>query len=120
MAQTIILSQGQFMKTTITLMALTLFSSEVFAANHCAKYTNYPRYMKAIEAVAKYQDYSVEEFCSLPRVWDVEAQPSRIVKRDGEVIPHVTVQQHFEYDSCLFMVNETDYTISQHRCYSGM
>ncbi len=101
-------------------MALTLFSSEVFAANHCAKYTNYPRYMKAIEAVAKYQDYSVEEFCSLPRVWDVEAQPSRIVKRDGEVIPHVTVQQHFEYDSCLFMVNETDYTISQHRCYSGM
>ena len=107
------------MKSIFALMTLTLMASTATAANLCSKYENLPRYMKAIETVAIYQNYSLEEFCSLPKVWDVEAQPSRVINRDGEVIPHVRVQQHLEYSSCLFMVNETNYSITSHKCYSG-
>lgn len=117
MAQTF--SQGPAMKH-ITLLALTVLSTSAFAGNLCSKYESYPRYMKAIAAVASNQNKTLEVFCSNPRVLDIEAQPSRIITREGEVIPHVRVQEHFDYDSCLYMVNETDYSISQSRCYSGM
>lgn len=103
-----------------TLALIALFSTSTFAGNLCSKYESYPRYMKAIAAVASYHNKTLDAFCSNPRVLDVEAQPSRIIKRDGEIVPHVRVQEHFEYDSCLYMVNETDYTITESRCYSGM
>lgn len=104
----------------ITLLALTVLSTSVSAANMCAKYESSPRYMKAIATVAASHNKTLEAFCSNPRVLDIEAQPSRIITREGDVIPHVRVQEHFDYDSCLYMVNELDYTISQSRCYSGM
>lgn len=107
------------MKSIFALLSLTILSTTASAANLCSKYETSPRYMKAIETVAAHQDYSVEEFCTLPQVWDVEAQPSRIIDNKGEVIPHVRVQQHLEYSSCLFMVNETNYTITSSKCYSG-
>lgn len=108
------------MKSIFALLSVLLVSTTTAsAANLCSKYEKYPRYMKAIETVAAYQDYTLEEFCSLPQVWDVEAQPSRLFKRDGEIIPHVRVQQHLEYSSCLYMVNETDYSITSSKCYSG-
>lgn len=107
------------MKSILALLSVTILSTSAHAANLCSKYEKYPRYMKAIETVATYQNYSLEEFCSLPHVWDVEAQPHRLFDRDGEIIPHVRVQQHLEYSSCLFMVNETNYTITSSKCYSG-
>lgn len=108
------------MKTIFTIISLTVFATSASAANLCAKYEKYPRYMKAIETVALYQDRTLQEFCSLAHVWDVEAQPDRLYTREGEIIPHVRVSQHFEYSSCQFMVNETNYTISKSNCYSGM
>ncbi len=111
--------KGPFMKH-ITLLTFSLLSTSVFAGNLCSKYESYPRYMKAIATVAESQNKTLDAFCTNPRVLDIEAQPSRLIARDGEVIPHVRVQEHFEFDSCLYMVNENNYTISQSRCYSGM
>ena len=107
------------MKAVTTLFALSFLSITASAADLCTKYENKPRYMKAIETVAKYQQYTMEEFCSHPRVLDIEVQPSQVINNKGEVIPHMSVQQHFSYDSCLYMVNETDYSITRARCYSG-
>jgi hypothetical protein len=106
------------MKKIIVLALITL-SATANAANLCSRYENSERYMKAIKFLADYQEYSVSEFCNLPRVWDLEIQPTRIINREGEVIPHVRIQQHMEYDSCLFMINETDYTLTSSKCYYG-
>lgn len=106
------------MKYFIFVLSLCGLSS-AYAANACAKYEGQARYLKAIEVVAKDHDLTLEELCNLPKIWDVEAQPSRIIIRDGTVIPHVRVQLHQEYSSCLFMVNELTYTITKQNCYSG-
>lgn len=102
------------------LLGLTLIAGTANAANLCTKYESSPRFMKAIAEVAKYQNYTTLEFCTLPLVWDVEVQPSRVINNEGEVIPHVRVQQHKEYDSCLYLLNETDYSMTKAYCYSGM
>lgn len=100
------------------LLTLALTVNFAFAAG-CEKYNNFPRYKKAIETVAADNKMSFEELCTHPRYLDVEAQPSRVILRDGEVIPHVRVQLHGEYDSCLFMVRDSDQVITSRRCYSG-
>lgn len=103
------------------LVGLLSFASSLSAAeNMCATYAKYPRYMKAIETVAAYQNYTTEEFCNHPGILAIEAQPSRIILRDGTVIPHVTVQKHLEYSSCLYMVSDIDQSITKANCYSGM
>lgn len=107
------------MKQLSFLLTAIFFSSAVSASNLCARYENSPRYMKAIETVATAQDYSVAEFCSLPRVWDLQVDPTRRINEKGEVIPHVRVQQHYESDSCLYLIDETTYDIVQTKCYSG-
>lgn len=107
------------MKHLSLVLTAIFFSSAVSASQLCTRYENSPRYMKAIATVAAAQDYSVEEFCSLPRVWDLQVDPTRKINEKGEVIPHVRVQQHFESDSCLYLVDETTYEIVQTKCYSG-
>lgn len=107
------------MKQLSFLLTAIFFSSAVSASNLCARYENSPRYMKAIETVATSQDYSVAEFCSLTRVWDLQVDPTRRINEKGEVIPHVRVQQHYESDSCLYLIDETTYDIVQTKCYSG-
>lgn len=108
------------MKNLSVLFALATLSTSVSAADLCTKYEHNARFMKAIEVVAKYQKYTKEEFCNLERVLDVEVQPSHVVDYEGNVIPHVQVQQHKSWDSCLYLVNETDYSMTQAYCYSGM
>ncbi len=88
--------------------------------NHCTEYeTREPRYIAAIRAVADYAMYGFEEMCTLPTIWDIEAQPDRVVTREGDVIPHITVQLHREFDSCLYKVRDSDKAITSSRCYSG-
>lgn len=106
------------MKKMILSLALTLTATSAIA-NHCDQFADNPRYLKAIEAVAKTQDRTVENFCTRPGLLSIEAQPSRIISYEGEVIPHVRIQQHFSWDSCLYLVNELDYSITQTKCYSG-
>lgn len=106
------------MKKTILMAILSLTSVSAFA-DHCAKFENNERYTKAIIAVATAQERTYEEFCNRPALLEIEAQPSRIINKKGEIVPHVRVQQHFSYDSCSYLVNETDYSITETRCYSG-
>ena len=104
------------------LLAISLFLSvsSAFAVNHCDDYTaREPKYLEAIRAVAAWTERSFEELCNLPGVLDIEAQPSRVITREGEVIPHVTVQLHRDYDSCLYKVRNSDKVITSSRCYSG-
>ena len=108
------------MKKITLLMALATLSTTVSANDLCSKYEHNPRFMKAIEVVAKFQKYTKEEFCNLERVLDIEVQPSQVIDREGNVIPHVQVQQHKSWDSCLYLVNELDYSMTQTYCYSGM
>lgn len=111
------------MKMLLVVMAL-FGSSAAFAAdsavNHCARYENRPQYLAAIKAVAAFNNVSNEELCANTRILEIEAQPTHIVTVEGEVIPHVQLQLHFDYSSCLFMVRIADNVITSNRCYSGM
>lgn len=98
---------------------MVILSPITFANNNCTKWENKPDYVKAIEVVANNEGYTYSEICQLPKIWDIEAQPSRIILRDGTVIPHVRIQLHMEYSSCLFMVNRQNWAITEQRCYSG-
>ncbi len=89
------------------------------ATDLCSRYEARPRYTKALQVVANFMNLEFQELCRLEDVLDIEVQPSRIVTREGEVIPHVQVQLHRAYTSCIFMVNDEDGSISNHRCYSG-
>ena len=85
----------------------------------CSRYEAKPRYTKALHVVAEFMNLGFQELCNLSDVLDIEAQPSRIVTRNGDVIPHVQVQLHKAYSSCLFKVNDGEESVSEHRCYSG-
>lgn len=108
------------MKKMMVAFSLAFLSTSAFATtNHCEKFANSPRYLKAIEAVAKYQERTLEDFCTRVGMLEIEAQPSRIITPNGDVIPHVSIQQHFSWDSCKYLVNEIDYSITNVKCYSG-
>lgn len=96
----------------------TLFSASAMAADLCSFYASNARYTSAIQAVADHQNYTITEFCNLPHVQQIEAQPSQVITREGDVIPHVRVQLHSAEYSCLFMVRDADKVITSSRCYS--
>lgn len=106
------------MKKLIAVMCL-VGSPLIMATDLCSRYENNVRYSKGIDVLAQFQNYSREEFCQLPRVLDLEIQPGRIITREGEVIPHLRIQQHYAESSCLYMISEIDWSISEKRCYSG-
>ncbi len=110
------------LKMAAALVALVFAAGFAQAApvNHCADYADRePRYLEAIRAVAEYTMRSFDELCTLPGVLDIEAQPDRVIERDGTVVPHITVQLHRDYDSCLYKVRDRDKAITSARCYSG-
>lgn len=99
---------------------IMLLSSTVFAQGDlCAKYSHNERYTAAIKAVANLEQFSFEELCTLPKILDIEAQPSRVITPQGDVIPHVQLQLHMSYQSCLYMVRDADKVVTSSRCYSG-
>lgn len=104
-------------------LALVLASSAAFAqnvpsGNKCEKYFGIPRYMQAIQVVAKNAKWSVEEMCTLERIWDVQAEDTQVVNKKGEVEPHVRVYLHRNEDSCHFMVRNADLVVTDKKCYS--
>lgn len=109
------------MRSALIVFALLVssvgFAKETYVAG-CGKY-NQPRYLTAITTVAKNLDMTFEELCTLPRILDVEAQPSHTLTREGERIPHTRIQLHMSYESCLYMVRDADQVITSQRCYSG-
>lgn len=104
----------------LILIGTMVLSFAAFAQNNkCDRYAGNVRFTKAIETVAQNLDLSFVELCNLPKIMDIEAQPSRLISREGEIIPHVRVQLHMSYESCLYMVKDSDQTISKQYCYSG-
>lgn len=103
----------------ILVLLMASFSATAMAQNNCDKWSHRPQYMEAIKAVAQAEKYAFAELCASTEILDIEAQPSHIVTREGEVIPHVQIQLHMNYKSCLYMVRNTDLEITSHRCYSG-
>lgn len=108
------------MKKFTILLPLFALSTSISAADLCTKFESNKRYMNAIRAVSKFQNYTKEEFCNLPNILSIEVQPSHTIDNQGNEIPHVRVQQHSSWDSCLYLVNELDYSMTKTYCYSGM
>ncbi len=106
------------MKVVLASLML-LGSSQALAQNLCTRYENRPLYLAAIQAVAQTEKMTFEGLCSNAEILDIEAQPSHTVTREGEVIPHVQLQLHMNYRSCLYMVRNADKVITSSRCYSG-
>lgn len=75
--------------------------------------------MKAVSAVALAFDSSVEELCQSTKFIGIEAQPNRIVTRDGEVIKHTSISLHYATSSCVYFVHDQTHKISKSWCYSG-
>jgi hypothetical protein len=103
----------------ILVFLMASFGMTAMAQNNCDKWSHRPQYIEAIKAVAQAENYDFAELCTAPGILDIEAQPSHTVTREGEVIPHVQVQLHMNYKSCLYMVRNADLAITSHRCYSG-
>jgi len=104
----------------IVFAGYVMVSPALVAQNHlCSKWENRPDYMQAISTVAASYQKSYIELCTTKNILDIEVQPSRIILRDGTIVPHLRVQLHYEYDSCLFMVNKESQEISKQHCYSG-
>lgn len=105
-------------------LALVLASSSAFAqnvptGNKCEKYFGIPRYMTAISIVAKKAKWSVEEMCTLERIWDVQAEDTQVVNKKGDVEPHVRVYLHRSEDTCHYMVRNADGVVTSAKCYSN-
>lgn len=111
------------MKSILTPMAIFILTTSSFSyaasVNHCKAYENKERYLKAITVVAKNYDMTLQELCQSERFLGIEAQPSRKINREGDVIPHVSVQLHMYSSSCLFMIRDSDLSVTEGRCYSG-
>jgi hypothetical protein len=100
--------------------AILLSSTFAYAAtNNCDKWSSKSRYITAIKTVAAAEKYQFAELCTEPKILDIEVQPSHIVTPQGDVIPHTQVQLHMAYQSCLYMVRDSDQVITSGHCYSG-
>lgn len=100
------------------LVAALFLSSTAFASDMCGRWRSNARYDKALVTLANHMNYSMEEMCNLPQVLDIEVQPSRVIDREGEIIPHVRIELHRAYDSCFYMIRDVDQVITSSRCYS--
>ena len=100
-------------------MLLLLSQNAMSQNNHCLVYENNPRYLKAITTVAQTYNMSLNDICTSEKYLAIEAQPSRKYTREGEIIPHVRVQLHMYSSSCLYMVKDSDQSLTEVKCYSG-
>lgn len=110
------------MKTLLNFAVLAFAAISTHAqtsTNHCAVYVGKERYLKAIEIVAKNHNMTLDQLCQAQKYLGIEAQPSRKITREGEVIPHVAVQLHMYSSSCLYMIRDSDLSLTDGRCYSG-
>ncbi len=87
--------------------------------NKCESVSLEDRYQEAISTVAELFNMTQSELCQSDRWLGIEAQPFRMITREGEVIPHVRVYLHSHSSSCYFMVKDSDASISETRCFSA-
>ena len=101
----------------LVLCLISIFATPTLAAvNHCQKPFEQ---QKAIDSTIAFARLAKNDVCQAPEILEIQVEPTRIVKPDGEVIPHYRVQYHYAYHSCLFLVSRVDQSISKHYCYSA-
>jgi hypothetical protein len=98
-------------------LAALLISSSAFA-DLCSRYNDRPEYARALEAlVTNHMNRDMNEVCNSARILDIEIQPSQIINQDGEVVPQMAIYFHYNEDSCKYLLNRADLTLTTSRCY---
>ena len=100
------------MKVLISVLLLASFSAH---ANLCDRYTS-PDRASAIEALAAHLNKSVDEVCNSPRILDIELQPSQVTI-DGVAVPQWAIFLHYNEDSCKYLFNRADLTLTSSKCF---
>lgn len=98
-----------------TILALALVSSSAYA-NLCTKYDNRPEYMTALTALVEMQNKTLDEVCNSARILDIEIQPSQVIVQ-GEIIPQWAIYFHHNEDSCKYLLDRADLTLTSSRCF---
>jgi hypothetical protein len=96
-------------------LTLALVSTSAFA-NLCTPYDNRPEYMTALKALVTMQNKTMDEVCNSERIVDIEIQPSQVII-GGEIIPQWAVYFHYNEDSCKYLLNRADLTLTESRCF---
>jgi len=99
-----------------SLIALGILLPSFAFANLCERYVGDAEKWRALETVVMSQSRTLDETCHSPRILDIEIQPSQVVV-DGEFVKHWAVFFHYNEESCKFMVNRDEYTITSRRCF---
>jgi hypothetical protein len=99
----------------ILVLLFVLISSSAFA-NLCTPYDNRPEYMNALKALVTMQNKTLDEVCNSARILDIEIQPSQVII-EGEIIPQWAVYFHYNEDSCKYLLNRADLTLTSSRCF---
>lgn len=98
------------------IISLVLISTSALANNLCTPYDNRPEYMNALNALVTLQNKTLEEVCNSSRILDIEIQPSQVIV-EGEIIPQWAVYFHYNEDSCKYLLNRADLTLTSSRCF---
>lgn len=96
-------------------LSLALISSSAFA-NLCTPYDTRPEYMNALKALVTLQNKTLDEVCNSSRILDIEIQPSQVIVA-GEIIPQMAIYFHYNEDSCKYLLNRADLTLTSSRCF---
>lgn len=102
------------MKAFIVLIGLMSFSAQ--AGNLCTRYENDEVKFSALEALSEQINMSLEVICNHPRMLDIEIQPSQIIIQ-GEVVPQTAIFFHYNEESCKYLVNRQDLTLTSSKCF---
>lgn len=107
-------------KMNAVLLALALLSPSAFATlpDHCAKYSNNEKYVRAISVVARNMGYGPKELCALPRLADIHVTGRTLVNENQELVPHIWVTLHYSEHSCQYFLREADFVTTQKNCYN--
>lgn len=95
---------------------LALISTSAFA-DLCTKYDNRPEYLGALRALLAHQNRGMGEVCNSSRILDIEIQPSQVITQQGEVVPQFAIFFHYNEESCKYLVNRANLTLTSSRCY---
>lgn len=99
------------------LFFLLAFLSTSAFADLCTKYDNRPEYLGSLRALLAIQNRGMGEVCNSSRILDIEIQPSQIINQQGDVIPHFAIFFHYNEESCKYMMNRADLTLTSSRCF---
>lgn len=102
------------MKAFIVLLGLMSFSAQ--ASNLCTRYVNDSARYSALTALVEQINMDLEAVCTSPRILDIEIQPSQMVIQ-GEIVPQMAIYFHYNEESCKYLINRQDHTLTTSKCF---